>query len=300
MARTWVLIESRTRASYAAGSRSRRTAASSRLQPAGMYPSRRSCAEVWSVTTSGTTPRRTSSGSTSATFPTNPTESGRRAFLASSSSARARGRVGLQPVAIAGVHPAPDPALVHVHTEEGGPVHRRGQRLGATHAAEAAGHHQAPLERAAEMLPSALREGLVGPLQDSLGADVDPRAGRHLAVHRQAERLQPAELVPGGPSRHQMRVGDQHAGRLRVGPEHPHGLPALDQQRLVVLQPAERGDDALVGWPVSGGLPTPAVDHQVVRPLGDRRIEVVHQHPERGLLVPALAGERRAGRGVDG
>ena len=35
-----------------------------------------SCAEVWSVTTSGRTPRRTSSGKMSAALPSRPTESG--------------------------------------------------------------------------------------------------------------------------------------------------------------------------------------------------------------------------------
>ena len=42
-------------------------------------------------------------------------------------------------------------------------------------------------------------EGLVGALQDALRADVDPRAGGHLPVHREAELLEPAELVPGRP-----------------------------------------------------------------------------------------------------
>ena len=54
-------------------------------------------------------------------------------------------------------------------------------------------------ERAAEAAPRDLGEALVGALHDALGADVDPRAGGHLAVHRQAERLEPAELVPGRP-----------------------------------------------------------------------------------------------------
>ena len=100
-----------------------------------------------------------------------------------------------------------------------------------------------PCERAAEVLPGALGERLVGALQDALRADVDPRAGRHLAVHREPERFEPAELVPGRPARHQVRVGDQHPRRLLVGPEHADRLPALDQQRLVVLQPPERGHD---------------------------------------------------------
>ena len=42
-----------------------------------------SCAEVWSVTTSGMMPRPTIMGSTSAAFPTRPTESPRFAACAS-------------------------------------------------------------------------------------------------------------------------------------------------------------------------------------------------------------------------
>ena len=57
-----------------------------------MYPTLKSCAEVWSVTTSTGTLRRTSSGSTSAAFPTSPTDSGARARFASSTSASASSR----------------------------------------------------------------------------------------------------------------------------------------------------------------------------------------------------------------
>src|SRR5438309_1575248 len=46
-------------------------------------------------------------------------------------------------------------------------------------------------------------------------------------------------------------------------------------------------------------LAAAAVDDQLLGPLGDGRIEVVHQHPERRLLVPTLAGKRGARRGGD-
>jgi hypothetical protein len=82
--------------------------------------------------------------------------------------------IGLQAIAVAGLHPATDPALVHVDSEERGAVHGGRERLRAAHPAEAAGHHQAPLERAAEVLARAFREGLVGALENPLRADVDP------------------------------------------------------------------------------------------------------------------------------
>ena len=191
-------------------------------------------------------------------------------------------------------------AAIHVDAEERGAVHRGGQRLRAAHAAQAAGHDQPAGQRAAEVLPGALGEGLVGALQDALGADVDPRAGGHLAVHREPQRFEPAELVPGGPARHQVRVGDQDPRRLVVGAEHADRLAALHQQRLVVLQPPQRGDDRVEARPVARRLAAAAVDDQLLGPLGHRGIEVVHQHPQGGFLVPAAAGDLRAARCREG
>ena len=112
----------------------------------------------------------------------------------------------------------------------------RRQRLRAAHAAEARGEDPAPGEAAAEVLPAGLDEGLVGALHDALGADVDPGAGRHLAVHHQALAVELVEVLPGRPLRHQVRVGDQHARRVDVGAEHADRLARLDEQRLVVAE----------------------------------------------------------------
>ena len=93
-----------------------------------------------------------------------------------------------------------------------------------------------PAQRAAEAAAGDLGEALVGALQDALRADVDPRPGGHLAVHRQAECLEPAELVPRRPVGHEVRVGDQHARRPLVGAEHADRLARLHEQRLVVAE----------------------------------------------------------------
>ena len=58
----------------------------------GTYPFSGSWAEVWSVTRSGTTPRFTSSGSTSAQLPTSPTERASPRSLASMTHPRASSR----------------------------------------------------------------------------------------------------------------------------------------------------------------------------------------------------------------
>ena len=80
------------------------------------------------------------------------------------------------------------------------------------------------------------REGLVRPLEDALGADVDPRPRGHLAVHGEPGRLEVPELLPRRPLRHQQRVGDEHARRHLVGARHPDRLAALHQQGLVVAR----------------------------------------------------------------
>ena len=144
---------------------------------------------------------------------------------------------GRAPVEIAGLEPLLDPALLAFDGDAMGAGHHRRQRLGAAHAAEARGQDPAAPEVAAIMLAAHFGEGLVGALNDALGADVDPRSGRHLAVHHQALAIEFVEMVPGRPFRHQVRIGDQHARRVGMGAEHADRLARLDQQGLVALQP---------------------------------------------------------------
>ena len=98
---------------------------------------------------------------------------------------------------------------------------------------------------------------------------IDPRAGRHLAVHHQALLVEFVEVFPGRPLRHQVGVREQHARRIRMGAEHAHGFAGLDQQRFVGLQFFQRFQDPVVRVPVARRAPDAAVDHQRFRPLGD-------------------------------
>ena len=50
------------------------------------------------------------------------------------------------------------------------------------------------VERSAEMFPPGCGKSFKRALHDSLAADVNPRTGRHLAVHRQSQPLEPIEL----------------------------------------------------------------------------------------------------------
>ena len=159
---------------------------------------------------------------------------------------------------------------------------------------------QLPGEVAAVMLAADLDEGLVGALHDALAADVDPRAGRHLAVHHQALAIELVEVLPGRPVRHEVGVGDQHARRVGDGcgrrrPACPTG-PAASRRRSSALQ---RGDDAVEALPVARRAADAAIDDELAGLLGDLGIEVVHQHAQRRFGQPALGRERRAARRAD-
>ena len=196
--------------------------------------------------------------------------------------------------------PALDARRVALDADRDAVVHRHRERLRAAHAAEAGGQRDGPGQRAAELLVGDRREGLVGALQDALGADVDPRAGRHLAVHRQPEVLEPAELLPVGPVADQVGVRDQHPRRPLVGLHHADRLAGLDEHRLVVRQRPQRAHQRVVRLPVARRLAGAAVDDEVLGALGVVGVEVVHQHPQRRLGLPRAAGQLGAGGGVDG
>ena len=124
---------------------------------------------------------------------------------------------------------------------------------------------QRPDEIAAVVPPADLDEGLVGALHDALAADVDPGAGRHLAVHHQALAVELVEVLPGGPVRHEVGVGDQHARRVGVGAEHADRLAGLHQQRLVALERRRVVDDAVEALPVARGAADAAIDDELAR-----------------------------------
>ena len=128
-------------------------------------------------------------------------DSARRSRFARTAARDRVGEVVGLLVEVARLEPAPDPVAVDLDAQRHALVHRHRQRLRAAHPAEPGGERDRPGQRAAEAPPRDLREALVGALHDALAADVDPGAGGHLAVHRQPEVLEPAELVPGRPLR---------------------------------------------------------------------------------------------------
>ncbi len=196
-----------------------------------------------------------------------------------------------RPVDIPETEPSLDALAIDLDEKADAAVQGDGERLGASHSSEASGEHEPAGQRAAEMLAGTGAEGLVGSLQNALCADVDPGARGHLSVHREPHRLVSPEVLPVAPLGHEERVGDEDPWRVRVRLEHSDRLAGLDEQGLVSLEAPERPHDRVIRLPAPGRLAGSSVDDEILPPLGDVRIEVVHEHPEHRFLRPAFAAE---------
>ena len=192
-----------------------------------------------------------------------------------------------------------DADLLALDVQRAGAGQGRGQWLRAAHAAEAGGEHPTAGQVAVVMLAAGFHEGFVGALNDALAADVDPAAGGHLAVHGQALGIQFVEMLPTGPVRYQVGVGNQYARGVAVGLEHADRLTGLHQQGFVVVQIGEALDDLVVALPVARRTADTAVHHQFFGILGHLRVEVVHQHAQRRFGQPAFGGELVTAGGAD-
>ncbi len=111
------------------------------------------------------------------------------------------------------------------------------------------------------MLARAFGKSLVGSLQNTLRPDVNSGTRRHLAIHGQPEGVQAAELIPMGPFRNQVGIGDEDPRRFLMSFKNPRRFARLDEQSLIVVQSPEGADDGLVANPVAGRLaPAPVND----------------------------------------
>ena len=149
------------------------------------------------------------------------------------------------------------------------------------------------------MLSPRLGKGLISALHDALGADVNPRPSGHLPVHHQALAIQFVEMLPGRPMRHEVGIGDQDPRRIHMGFHDGDGFARLHDQRLIRLQIAQPGADAVEILPGPRRPANAAVDHQFMRVFGHIGMQVVHQHPQGRLGQPGLGADLGAGGGVD-
>ncbi len=200
-------------------------------------------------------------------------------------------------IEVAGLEPSRDPPAVDLGRQEDAAVHRGRERLRPAHPTQTGGDDQPAGEAAAEVLARRLGEGLVGSLQDPLGADVDPGAGRHLAVHDQALAVQLVEVLPVRPGGHDQRVRDQDPRRVGMGAEDADRLAGLHEQRLVVAERAQGAHDGLEALPVARSLADPAVDDEVLR-AARRPRDRGCSSASAGRPPAARSGRRAVGRAV--
>src|SRR5262249_33631644 len=97
--------------------------------------------------------------------------------------------------------------------------HHGRERLRATHAAETRGEDPFAGEIPAVVLAAHLDERFIRALDDALRSDIDPGARGHLAEHCKATLVELVEVLPRRPARYEVRIGDEHARRVRVSAE---------------------------------------------------------------------------------
>ena len=189
--------------------------------------------------------------------------------------------------------PGIDAGIVHLCDDGHGPGDLRRLALGPAHAAQARRHKQppgqVPVGGNAQLQPSGVEQGVERPVDDALGTDVHPAAGRHLAIVGHAQGSSPVEvlLIVKGP--HHQAVGDDAPGRQLVAVEQPQGVAGHDHQRLLIGHDLQILLDEPVLHPVLAHLPRLAVGHQLIGVQGHVEVQVVVHHHLEGLGLYAVA-----------
>ena len=173
-------------------------------------------------------------------------------------------------------------------------VHRHRQRLRAAHAAQAGGEHDAPPERAAEVLTGQLGEAPRRCPEGCPAWRCRSATRPYLAVHRQAGPLQLAEGTSVRPLADQVGVGDEDARGPGCVRRRTTGLP--DWTRRVSSSPSRRSSRTMASKAAQlrAARPVPPYTTRSSGRSAALRVEVVHEHPQGRLLPPAAAGELRA------
>ena len=86
-------------------------------------------------------------------------------------------------------------------------------------------------------------------------------------------------------------VRNQDARRFIMRSENANRLAGLHQQRFIVFQLPERTHDRIERLPTPRSPTRAAINNQLSGILRDLGIEIVHQHPHRGFLMPAFAAQ---------
>src|SRR5205814_7701326 len=91
----------------------------------------------------------------------------------------------------------------------------------------------------------------------------------------------------------------QDARCFIVSPEFADRFSRLNEEGFVFFEPAQGGHDCIESFPTPRGATCSTVNNQLIGILCDVRIEIVHQHPHGGFLMPPFACALTAARRVD-
>jgi len=91
--------------------------------------------------------------------------------------------------------------------------------------------------------------------------------------------------------RNQHRVDDEHAWCIWMRLGYADSTTRLNEQSFIAFEILERRYDAVEVGPTSSGFATSTVHDQLVRIFSDFRVEVIHEHAHRSLLLPSFTGE---------
>ncbi len=105
-------------------------------------------------------------------------------------------------------------------------------------------------------------------------------------------------MLPIGPMRHQVAVGDQHARRIGVGAENTHRLARLHEQGLVAAERRQRADDGVIALPIARRAADTAIHHEFFGLFGNLGVQIVHQHAQWRFGLPGPRRQRGAACGA--
>src|ERR1700737_2589303 len=90
---------------------------------------------------------------------------------------------------------------------------------------------------------------------------------------------------------YEIGIAEQYARRIFVSAKDGHGFSRLHEQGFIRAKILERANDGMKTFPISRHFSSAAIDDQIVRFFSNLWIEIIHQHPQRGFLLPPLAAD---------
>ena len=238
-------------------------------------------------------------GTTSAAFPSRPTESARPSLAAACTRANGVVERGRRPRRGSGVvEPALDSARIDLDAQDRRAGHRRREGLGAAHPAEPGGENRPPAQVRTSRSASRPRPRTSGTCPGGF-----PGCRCRSSSRRSSGRTSSA-LAPRGAGTRPRSPSGAPAASSRSAPaarrgcvrKTPTGFPLWTSSVSSSPSSSSERTMRLERVVASGGLAGAAVDDELLGLLGDLGVEVVEEHPQRSLGLPRARVQRRPAR----